>query len=155
EVDTLQLFLGTLASSAGESSSLLILMGGLYLAFRKMLNWRIPVAVLGSAFILSGIFYLKDPAIYPTPFFTVVSGGLMLGAVFMATDMVSSPVTPVGLWVYGILIGLITVMIRLFGGLNEGVMYAILLGNAATPLINNLTQPRIYGASRRMKEKKA
>lgn len=155
EVDTLKLFLGTLASSAGESSALLILLGGLYLAYRKMLNWRIPVAVLGSAFIFSGIFYLQDPAIYPTPFFTLVSGGLMLGAVFMATDMVSSPVTPLGLWVYGILIGGITVMIRLFGGLNEGVMYAILLGNAATPLINNLTQPRTYGQLRRRKERKA
>ncbi|MDF3128083.1 RnfABCDGE type electron transport complex subunit D [Kiritimatiellaeota bacterium B1221] len=153
EVDTLELFLGTLASSAGESSALLILLGGFYLAFRKMLNWKIPVAVLGSAFILSGIFYLKNPEIYPSPFFTVVSGGLMLGAVFMATDMVSSPVTPIGVWIYGILIGSLTVMIRLFGGLNEGVMYAILLGNAATPLINNLTQPRIYGAIRKRKEK--
>ncbi|WFB37898.1 RnfABCDGE type electron transport complex subunit D [Kiritimatiellota bacterium B12222] len=155
EVDTLKLFLGTLASSAGESSALLILLGGLYLAFRRMLNWRVPVAILGSAFILSGLFYLKDPSLYPSPFFTVVSGGLMLGAVFMATDMVSSPVTPVGLWVYGILIGSLTVMIRLFGGLNEGVMYAILLGNAATPLINNLTQPRIYGFTRKRKEKAA
>jgi Na+-translocating ferredoxin:NAD+ oxidoreductase subunit D len=155
EVDTLKLFLGTMASSAGESSALLILLGGLYLAYRRMLNWRIPVAVLGSAFIVSGIFYLKDSSIYPTPVFTVVSGGLMLGAVFMATDMVSSPVTPLGLWVYGMLIGLITVMIRLFGGLNEGVMYAILLGNAATPLINNLTQPKIYGALHKRKEKKA
>jgi electron transport complex protein RnfD len=152
EVNTLELFLGTLASSAGESSALLILVGGIYLAFRKMLNWKIPVAVLSSAFILSGVFYLKDPTMYPSPFFSVVSGGLKIGAVFMATDMVSSPVTPLGVWVYGTLIGSITVMIRLFGGLNEGVMYAILLGNAATPLINNLTQPRVYGATRKRKE---
>lgn len=152
EVDTLKLFVGTLASSAGESSALLILLGGIYLGCRNMLNWRIPVAVLSSAFILSGFFYVKDPSIYPSPFFTVVSGGLMLGAIFMATDMVSSPVTHLGLWVYGIFIGVITVIIRLFGGLNEGVMYAILLGNAAAPLINNFTQPRIYGATRKRKE---
>jgi electron transport complex protein RnfD len=76
----------------------------------------------------------------------------MLGAVFMATDMVSSPVTPLGLWVYGILIGTVTVVIRLFGGLNEGVMYAILLANAASPLINQLTQPKIYGARTRVRE---
>jgi electron transport complex protein RnfD len=152
EADVMELFLGTLASSAGESSAFLILLGGLYLAFRKMLNWRIPTAVLGSAFLLSGIFYLRDPALYPSPVFTVCSGGLMLGAVFMATDMVSSPVTPLGLWVYGILIGTVTVVIRLFGGLNEGVMYAILLANAASPLINQLTQPKIYGARTRVRE---
>ncbi len=155
ETDTLELFLGTIASSAGESSALLILLGGGYLAWRKMLNWRIPTAVLGSAFVLSAVFYLQDSTVYPSPFFTLCSGGLMLGAVFMATDMVSSPVTPGGLWIYGILIGVMTVIIRLFGGLNEGVMYAILLGNAATPLINNLTQPKIYGAVKKRKEVKA
>jgi electron transport complex protein RnfD len=153
EADKLELFLGTLASSAGESSALLILIGGLYLAYRRMLDWRIPAGVLGSAFVLSGIFYLQDSVQYPTPFFTVVSGGLMLGAVFMATDMVSSPVTPMGIWLYGILIGSVTVIIRLFGGLNEGVMYAILLGNAAAPLLNNLTQPRVFGGKPKWKRK--
>lgn len=154
ESDNLQLFLGTLASSAGESSALLILVGGLYLAYRRMLDWRIPAGVLGGAFAVSGIFHLQDATAYPSPVFTLVSGGLMLGAVFMATDMVSSPVTPAGIWIYGILIGSLTVIIRLFGGLNEGVMYAILLGNAAAPLLNNLTQPNTFGRRRR-KEKKA
>jgi len=155
EADKLELFLGTLASSAGESSAFLILLGGLYLAWRRFLDWRIPAGVLGSAFVVSGIFYLQNPDLYPTPVFTLVSGGLMLGAVFMATDMVSSPVTPAGIWLYGILIGSVTVVIRLFGGLNEGVMYAILLGNAATPLLNNLTQPRTFGASRRPRKENA
>lgn len=155
QTDPIELLLGTVAGSAGETSALLIVLGGIYLAWRKMLNWQIPVAVLGSAFLFSGFFFLRNPEIYPSPFFTLVSGGLMLGAVFMATDMVSSPVTPMGIWIYGILIGVLTVMIRLFGGLNEGVMYAILLGNAATPLINNLTQPRVYGAVRKRKEKTA
>lgn len=150
--DPIQLFLGTIAGSAGETSSLIIVMGGLYLAFRKMLNWKIPVAVLSGAFITSGAFYLLHGDLYPDPFFTLFSGGLMLGAVFMATDMVSSPVTPVGIWIYGLMIGIITVVIRLFGGLNEGVMYAILLANAAAPLLNAMTQPRRYGAPPRKKK---
>jgi len=95
------------------------------------------------------VFHLSNPARFPTPLFMLLSGGLMLGAMFMATDPVSSPVTPLGVWIYGSLIGLITVIIRLFGGLAEGVMYAILLGNAVSPLIDNLTQPRAYGAHRK------
>ena len=149
DTDAAELFVGTVAGSAGETSSLLILMCGCYLAFRKMLNWKIVASVLGSAALFSWVFWVKDPSLYPTPLFTITSGGLMIGAVFMATDMVSSPVTPLGVVLYGALIGVVTVMIRLFGGLNEGVMYAILLANAATPLLNNLTQPRIYGAQRR------
>ena len=155
EAETAQLFVGTVAGSAGETSALLILLCGLYLAVRKMLNWKIVASVLGSAALLSWVFWIKDPSMYPTPMFTLTSGGLMIGAVFMATDTVSSPVTPLGVIVYGSLIGIITVMIRLFGGLNEGVMYAILLANAATPVINSLTQPRIYGAARKKNEAKA
>ncbi|MCC5848731.1 MAG: RnfABCDGE type electron transport complex subunit D [Verrucomicrobia bacterium] len=153
DTEAAELFVGTVAGSAGETSSLLILLCGCYLAFRKMLNWKIVASVLGSAALFSWIFWLKSPELYPTPLFTLTSGGLMLGAVFMATDMVSSPVTPMGIVLYGILIGVVTVMIRLFGGLNEGVMYAILLANAATPLLNDLTQPRIYGATRKRKRK--
>jgi electron transport complex protein RnfD len=137
------------AGSAGETGALLILLCGVYLAVRKMLEWRIVAGVLGSAFVFSGAFYLAGAGQYPDPFFMLFSGGLMLGAVFMATDMVTSPTTPVGIWIYGGLIGAITVVIRLKGGLPEGVMYAILLGNALAPLIDNLTQPRIYGTPRR------
>lgn len=155
EIETARLFVGTVAGSAGETSSLLILLCGAYLAVRKMLNWKIVAWVLGSAAALSWIFWMKNPEVYPTPLFTLTSGGLMIGAVFMATDMVSSPVTPRGIMLYGMLIGTVTVMIRLFGGLNEGVMYAILLANAATPVFNALTQPRIYGAGRRTREAKA
>ncbi len=151
--ETLALLTGTITGSAGETSALLILLGGLYLIVRKMMDWRITVSILGSAFILSGIFYWVDPTIYPSPFFTLFTGGLMLGAVFMATDMVGSPETAKGAWVYGILIGVLTVIIRLFGGLNEGVMYAILLGNAASPLISKMTQPRKYGALKKREAK--
>lgn len=146
-----ELLLGTTAGSAGETSALLILLCGLYLIARRMMDWRITFSVLLVAGATSGLFYLSDPAVYPDPLFTICSGGLMLGAVFMATDMVSSPVTRLGVWIYGALIGFITVIIRLFGGLNEGVMYAILLANACSPLISAMTQPRMYGFVKRKK----
>lgn len=147
--DLWPLLLGQRTGSSGETAVLLILVCGLYLIFRRMMEWRTPVAMLGSAFLVSGAFYLSDPSRYPSPFFMLLSGGLMLGAMFMATDPVASPVTPLGVWIYGALIGLITVVIRLKGGLAEGVMYAILLGNALSPLIDNLTQPRTYGARKK------
>jgi Na+-translocating ferredoxin:NAD+ oxidoreductase subunit D len=142
------LFLGTTSGALGETSALLILAGGVYLAARRMLDWRIPLAVLLSAALVAGVLYLVDASRYPTPLFMLLSGGLMLGAVFMATDPVGSPVTPLGMWIFGALIGSVTIVIRLFGALPEGVMYAILLGNAATPLIEAVTQPRVYGTVR-------
>ncbi len=142
------LFSGTVAGSAGETAAWLILLCGVYLAVRKMLDWRIPVGMLGSVVVFSLVFYLLDGTKYPNPFFMLFSGGLMLGAVFMATDMVTCPTTPLGVWIYALLLGFLTVLIRLKGGLPEGVMYAILLGNAVTPLINMYTQPRIYGAKK-------
>jgi electron transport complex protein RnfD len=141
---TMDLFVGMSAGSAGGSAAVLILVCGLYLALRRMLDWRIPVAVMAGAASTAALCHAIDPA-YPGVLFTLFSGGLMLGAWFMATDMVGSPVTPWGVVVYGLLIGVITVVIRLFGGLTEGVMYAILIGNAATPLIDQLTQPRVFG----------
>jgi len=136
---------GTVTASAGETSAILILVCGLYLAARRFMDWRIPVAVLASAALTAWAFQLVDPARYPDPLFVLLSGGLMIGAVFMATDMATSPVTPLGVWLYGALIGVVTVMIRYFGGLTEGVMYAILIGNALAPLIDQITQPRVFG----------
>jgi Na+-translocating ferredoxin:NAD+ oxidoreductase subunit D len=143
--DVWQLLVGMTAGSAGETCALLLIAAGAYLIVRRVMDWRIPAAVLGAAFLVSGGFFLADSAIYPNPFFMLFSGGLMLGAIFMASDMVGSPVTPLGVWIYGALIGGLTVVIRLKGGLPDGVMYAILLGNAATPLIDQWTQPRIFG----------
>jgi Na+-translocating ferredoxin:NAD+ oxidoreductase subunit D len=140
---------GERAGSSGETPAALILLCGLYLLARKMMDWRIPVAMLASAFLTSSVFYFFGPSRYPNPIFMLLSGGLMLGAMFMATDPVSSPVTPLGIWIYGALIGLITILIRIEGGLAEGVMYAILLGNAVSPLIDNVTQPRSYGAKKK------
>ncbi len=144
----LDLFLGNAAGSAGETSALVILLGGLYLAARGFLDWHIPLFVLLGAGVSAAAFHALDPQQYPSAGFMLFSGGLMLGAWFMATDMVGSPVTPLGVAVYGLLIGVLTIVIRLFGGLSEGVMYAILLGNAATPLIEQLTQPRVFGEKR-------
>ena len=146
--NTADLALGQISGSTGETCAILILIGGIYLAARNMLNWRIPVAVLGSVFVLSGIFHLVDSEIYPPPVFTLFSGGLMLGAVFMATDMVASPITPLGVVVYGAIIGIMVVVIRLWGGLPEGVMYAILLANAISPHIDNMIKHRVYGTSK-------
>jgi len=144
--DSSDLFLGLVAGSTGETSSLLILICGSYLIFKKMLDWRIPVAVIIGTLLTSEVFYLIDSSHYPSPAFMLFSGGLMFAAVFMASDMVASPVTPLGIFIFGVLIGFLTVIIRLFGGLTEAVMYAILFANAATPLIESYTQPRIYGA---------
>lgn len=130
---------------------LLILICGAYLAFRRYMDWRIPVGVLGATAICSWLLFSFDGARFPHPFFTLLSGGLMLGAVYMATDMATSPVTPLGTWIYGALIGVLTVAIRYFGGLPEGVMYAILIGNAAAPLIERITQPTPFGRSGKVK----
>lgn len=142
------LILGLTSGSTGETSAIIILLGGLYLVVRKMMNWRIPVAILGSVFVLSGILYLLDSQRYPSPVFMLFSGGLMLGAVFMATDLVASPITSLGVVIYGILIGTLVVIIRIWGGLPEGVMYAILLANALSPQIDKLIQPRVYGTKK-------
>ena len=146
--NTMDLLTGMVTGSSGESSALLIVVCGGYLVVRRMMDWRIPVAVLSGAFITALILFLVDSESFPEPLFVLFSGGLMLGAIFMASDMVATPVTPLGVLVYGLLIGFFTVIIRTFGGLPEGVMYAILLGNALTPLIESVTQPRVYGDKR-------
>lgn len=148
EVSSLDLFTGMVTGSAGETSALLILVCGLWLAFQRMLDWKIPVGVMLGAVLVALPLWLLDGSVYPTPWFVLFSGGLMLGAWFMASDMVGSPVTPWGALAYGLFIGILTVVIRLFGGLTEGIMYAILLANAAAPLISAVTQPRVYGVKR-------
>ena len=111
-------------------------------------NWRIPAAILATVAGLGWGFHLLSPADYPPAGFMLFSGGLMLGAVFMATDMVASPITNAGCVLYGVLIGVLITVIRLWGGMPEGVMYAILLANAASPHIDGLIQPRVFGTGR-------
>ncbi len=145
------MFMGSIAGSAGETSALIILLCGAYLAIRKMMNWRIPLYIFIGVAVTSYVLHWIDNT-NPEPLFMLFSGGLMLGAVFMATDMVGSPVTPYGVIIYSLLIGFLTVIIRIYGSLSEGVMYAILLGNAATPLIEMITQPRVFGAHEKTKK---
>lgn len=142
---------GSVTASVGETSAILILLCGAYLAARRFMDWRIPAAVLGSAALTALVFQWVNPERYPDPLFVLLSGGMMLGAVFMASDMTTSPVTPRGVWTYGATIGVVTVTIRYFGGLTEGVMYAILIANALSPLIDQVTQPRVFGAVKRKK----
>ncbi len=139
------LLTGNISGSLGETSAIAIFIGGIYLLIRKYADWRIPTSFLLSVFLISGIFWLISPESYPTPVFQLLSGGLMLGAFFMATDMVTSPVTAKGTWIFGACAGFVLVIIRLFGGLPEGVMYSILLMNAFTPLINRYTRPKFFG----------
>jgi electron transport complex protein RnfD len=146
------LFLGNIAGSLGETSALLLLLGGAYLAWRQFLNWRIPASIFLTVFVMAGVMNWINPTAFAPPLFHLFAGGLMIGALFMATDPVTSPITQRGCWIYGIGIGVLVLIIRNFGGLPEGVMYAILLMNAATPMINRYTHPRIYGA---VKTKKA
>ena len=143
--ETYDLFMGFTAGSTGETSTLLILICGGYLIFKNMLDWRIPAAVIIGTIITAEFFHLIDSTQYPSSTFMVFSGGLMFAAVFMASDMVASPITPMGILVFGLLVGFLTVIIRLFGGLTEAVMYAILFGNAATPIIESYTQPHVFG----------
>ncbi|MBI3791924.1 MAG: RnfABCDGE type electron transport complex subunit D [Gemmatimonadetes bacterium] len=143
------LVIGRTGGSVGETAAIVILLCGAFLAWRGLLNWRVPVAILVTVALFSGVLHLLVPK-YPDPLFMLFSGGLMLGAVYMATDMVTSPVTNLGRWVFGAGVGLTTVVIRVWGGLPEGVMFAILLMNAFTPFINKATQPRVFGAERRV-----
>lgn len=142
--DLLSLFVGNTGGSLGETSALLVLLCGGYLAWRGYLNWRIPVSILITVAIFAGALHVIDSR-FPSAPFMLLSGGLMLGAVFMATDMVTAPVTNLGRWIFGIGIGVIVVVIRVWGGLPEGVMYAILLMNALVPFINRAMQPRVFG----------
>jgi Na+-translocating ferredoxin:NAD+ oxidoreductase subunit D len=141
------LMLGSTGGSLGETAGVLILLCGAYLAYRGYLNWRIPVSILATVAAFAGILHAFDAAHYPSAPFMLFSGGLLLGAVYMATDMVTSPVTHTGAWVFGVGVGLLVVLIRVWGGLPEGVMYAILLMNALVPAINRATQPRVFGSA--------
>jgi electron transport complex protein RnfD len=138
-------FLGEMAGSLGEVSAAALLLGALYLLWKRIITWHIPFSYLGTVVAFGGLFWLFDPARYPGPLFHLFTGGLMLGAFYMATDMVTSPITNRGMLVYGVGCGMITVLIRLFGGYPEGVSFAILLMNAATPLIDRFTRPKKFG----------
>ncbi|NMC57412.1 MAG: RnfABCDGE type electron transport complex subunit D [Eubacteriaceae bacterium] len=144
----INLFLGTnVYGCIGEVSKLALLIGGIYLICRKVITWKIPVVYIGTVFILSLIFG-QDPL------FHILAGGLFLGAIFMATDYTTSPITPKGQIIYAVGCGLLTVMIRLYGAYPEGVSYSILLMNVAAPLIDRYSKPRVFGIQKVKKLKK-
>lgn len=132
--------------SAGEISALALILGFVYLLVKKVIRPHIPLAILGTVVVLTSIFSLINPEQFTGPLFNLFTGGLLLGAIFMATDYVTSPMAPLGMIIYGVLIGLLTVLIRYFGSYPEGVSFAILLGNMATPLINKYCKPRRFAA---------
>lgn len=139
------MFFGNIGGSIGETSAIAILIGGIFLIAIGIVNYRVPLAMIISMLIFGGLFWVIDPVKYPSPFFQILAGGFLFGTFFMATDWVTSPITSKGMWIYGIGISLIVVMIRIFGGLPEGVMYAILIMNALVPTINRYTKPRAFG----------
>jgi electron transport complex protein RnfD len=144
--EVIDLLIGNRAGSLGEVSVVLLLAGGLFLVAKKIITWHIPVSFIGSVWAMTGIFHLANPARYADPSFHVITGGLFLGAIFMATDYVTSPITPGGKLIFGVGCGVVTVVIRLFGAYPEGVSFAILLMNAFTPLIDRYVKPTVFGA---------
>ncbi len=139
------LFLGNNGGCIGEVSALALLIGFAYMLWRKIITWHIPVSILVTVFLFSGIMHLIHPELYVSPLFHLLSGGLMLGAIFMATDYVTSPMCHKGMLIYGVCIGILTVVIRLFGSYPEGMSFAILIMNAFTPLINMYVKPKRFG----------
>ncbi len=139
------LLLGNKGGSLGEIASIAIILGGIYMLFRKVITWHIPVSVLGSMALMSGIMWLSNSDMFLSPTFQILTGGALLGAIFMATDYVTSPMSNKGMLIYGVGIGILTITIRTWGGYAEGISFAILIMNAATPLINKYTKPKRFG----------
>ena len=141
----MQDFMGNMGGSMGEVSALALILGGIYMLWKKIITWHIPISMLATVVIFSGIFWGIDPEHYADPVFHLLTGGMLLGAIFMATDMVSSPMTNSGQLVFGFGVGLLTILIRMWGAYPEGVSFAILLMNAVVPLINKGFKPKRFG----------
>lgn len=141
------LFIGNVGGVIGETSVLFILLGGIFLIYKRIITWHIPVAYIGTVAVMMLFYYTVNGHSTPlvASLFHVLSAGLFLGAFFMATDMVTSPVTAKGMIIFGIGAGLLTFVIRIWGGYPEGVSYSILLMNAVTPLIDRYNKPKVFG----------
>ncbi len=146
--DALSVFIGhgymEGAGTIGEICALALLLGLAYMLWKKIITWHIPVSIIGTVFVLAALFHLANP-VYADPLTVILSGGLMLGAIFMATDYVTSPMTPKGQIIYGISIGVLTLVIRNWGSYPEGMSFAILIMNAFTPIINMYVKPKRFG----------
>ena len=139
------LLIGNNGGCLGEVSALALLLGLAYMLWKKIITWHIPISILATVFVFSGIMHLVDPEVYVSPVLQLLTGGLMLGAIFMATDYVTSPMSKNGMLVYGVGIGILTTVIRLFGSYPVGMSFAILIMNAFTPLINSYIKPKHFG----------
>jgi len=142
---TLGMLLGNMGGSMGEAAAVALLLGLAYMLVRKVVTWHIPVSVILTTAVFTGILWLANPETNATPVFHLLTGGLLLGAIFMATDYVTSPMTRAGMLIYGVGIGAITVLIRVFGAYPEGISFAILIMNAFVPLINIYFKPARFG----------
>ncbi len=140
-----ELFLGNIGGSLGEIAGIALLLGMGYLLVKKIITWHIPVSIILTIVLFTGILWLVNPDKNANPLFHILSGGILLGAIYMATDYVTSPMIPAGMWIYGIGIGIITVLIRAFGAYPEGVSFSILIMNAFVPLINRYVKPKRFG----------
>jgi electron transport complex protein RnfD len=145
----MDMLLGYRAGSMGETSAILILAGGLFLMYKRIISWHIPLSVMGGLFVIASIFHLVDPARFASGTFHLVSGATFLGAFFIATDYVTSPVTRTGQLIFGISCGVLIWLIRTFAGYPEGVAFAVLLMNSLTPIIDQYTRPRAFGRNRK------
>ena len=143
--NTMDLLLGNMGGSLGEVSAIALIIGGLYLIIRKVISWHIPVSILGTVAIFTAILHAANPELYASADIHLLTGGLMLGAIFMATDYATSPMNGKAQLFYGIGIGFITVIIRTFGAYPEGVSFAILIMNGVTPLLNHYIKPKRFG----------
>lgn len=141
----MDMFVGNMGGSAGEVSAIAILLGAIFMLARRIITWEVPTAYLGSVALMSGVLWMINPDIYADPMFHLLTGGLMLGAFYMATDMVTSPMSRWGMVVFGIGCGFLTIIIRIFGAYPEGVAFAILIMNAFVPLINRSFKPKRFG----------
>lgn len=142
----LDMFLGFTGGSLGEISVFALLLGGIYLLIRKVISWHIPVMMLLTMGLVSGLFWIVNPEQFADPMIHLLSGGAVLGAFYMATDLVTSPMTKKGMIIFAVGIGIITIVIRIFGAYPEGVSFAIIIMNAFVPLINKYFKPRRFGA---------
>ena len=152
DMQFLDMVLGNRGGAFGEICAIALLIGAIYLIARKVIDITTPLTILLTVFVFTGIFWLVNPEAYIAPWYHIVYGGLILGAFFMATDMVTTPMTTSGRIIFGLGVGLITVIIRLWGAYPEGVSFAILIMNAFTPLINKLCKPTIFGAVQPVKK---
>ena len=142
---TIQMILGKMGGSMGEVAALALLVGFAYLLYRKIITWHIPVSIIGTVAIFTTILWLINPESNASPVFHLLTGGVLLGAIFMATDYVTSPMNPKAMIIYGCGIGLLTVIIRIWGAYPEGVSFAILIMNAFVPLMNSYIKPKPFG----------